>query len=306
MYNLQEEDYANLYIENASGWLLRNQASNAWKCQTARTSIAFNNVKTSDVIYIYAINDNGSINCVYNVTNGEVKYHYWLQHFYIVPTSDGAVNVTFNTGSSINSVAVYKTSVPVTVTDAGYATYVPSYDLDFSATSIEAYKVKVSTKGKATLTKVDNVPAGTPVLLYKAGGATEDIPVMTGAAAVDDNDLVAGDATTATDGVATIVGDYTNMILNNGSDGIGFYFANGQTVATNRAYLHILTSLAPNAVGGGARGMILEFADDILTGINEAAATTEAAQKEGKFFVDGKLVIFKKGMKFNVNGQQVK
>ena len=39
--------------------------------------------------------------------------------------------------------------------------------------------------------------------------------------------------------------------------------------------------------------------------INEAEAATEAVQKEGKFVVDGKLVIFKKGMKFNANGARI-
>lgn len=302
MYNLLEESYPNLFIENASGWLLRNQASNAWKCQTARTSIAFDNVTTSDVIYIYAINDNGSINCINSVVNGEVKYNYWLQHFYIIPTSDGAVNVTFNTGSSINDVAVYSQVVPVTISGAGYATYVPSYDLDFSATAIEAYKVKVSSKGVATLTKVNNVPANTPVLLYKEGGATENIPVMTGATAVTENDLVAGTGAA----VATTDGDYTNMILNVVDEKIGFYFAAGNTVAANRAYLHIATSLAPDAVGGSPHArMAMRFSGDI-TSVEAVEAAAEAKAKEGKFIENGKLVIVKNGVKYNAAGQQVK
>jgi len=300
MYNLLEESYPNLFIENAGGWLLRNQASNAWKCQTAKTSIAFDNVTTSDVIYIYAINDNGSVNCINGVVNGELKYNYWLQHFYIVPTSDGAVNVTFNTGSSINDVAVYSQVVPVTITSAGYATYVNSdYDLDFSETSIEAYKVKVNTKGVATMTKVDNVPAGTPVLLYKEGGTTEDIPVMTGAAAVSDNDLVAGTGAA----VATIDGDYTNMILNNIGGKIGFYFAAGNTVAANRAYLHIATSLAPDAVGGAR--MAMRFAGDNITAVDNVEAAAEAKAKEGKFIENGKLVIVKNGVKYNAAGAKL-
>ena len=197
-----------------------------------------------------------------------------------------------------------KTAESVTVSSAGFATYVSSYDLNFTSTSIKAYKVKVSTKGKATLTEVANVPAGTPVLLYKAGGATEDIPVMTGAAAVSDNDLVAGNATTASAGVATTDGDYTNMILNNVS-GIGFYYAAGQTVATNRAYLHILTTLAPDAVANSR--MVMVFADE-TTGITsltpshspkgEGSVYTLSGQRvekpaKGLYIVNGKKVIIK-------------
>ena len=159
MYNLKEETYPNLYIENASGWLLRNQAQSAWKCQSARTSIAFNNVTTSDVIYIYAVNDKTTTNCIYNVINGEVRYNYSLQHYYIVPTVNGAVNVTFNTGSSVNDVAVYKTTVTTApIPTSTYATISSAYALDFanatdgsSAKTLKAYVVSDLSATSATL-----------------------------------------------------------------------------------------------------------------------------------------------------------
>ena len=204
---------------------------------------------------------------------------------------------------AMTELKLYKTapsSVPVTVTAAGMATYVPAYNLNFSGTDIEAYKVKVNTKGTATLTKVDEVPAGTPVLLI---GTTDDIPVIA-SAAVSDNDLVAGTGAA----VATIDGTYTNMILNNGSSGIGFYFANGQTVATNRAYLHILTSLAPDA----AAPMMLVFDDGNTTGIDAALMNSEQRIEnsvydlQGRQIVNGKSVNGKlqKGL-YIVNGRKV-
>ena len=187
--------------------------------------------------------------------------------------------------------------VPVEVSAAGYATYVNSdYDLDFSATSIEAYKVKVSSKGVATLTKVNNVPANTPVLLYKDGGATENIPVMTGAAAVSDNDLVAGTGAA----VATTVGDYTNMILNVVDEKIGFYFANGWTVDANRAYLHIATDLAPAATARMAM-----FFTGGITGVENVEAAAEAKAKEGKFIEGNQLYIYKNGVKYNAAGAKL-
>ena len=200
---------------------------------------------------------------------------------------------------AITGLKLYKEpdNVPVTVTDAGFATYVPSYDLNFSATSIEAYKVKVSSKGVATLTKVNNVPAGTPVLLYKAGGDTEDIPVMTGAAAVTENDLVAGTGAA----VATTVGDYTNMILNNVGGNVGFYFANGQTVATNRAYLHFATSLAPDPA---AARMTMIFEDDDVTGVNEVRSQKEDVRSEW-FDLQGRKVAQPQKGRYIVNGKKV-
>ena len=213
-----------------------------------------------------------------------------------------------SSASGIDYFYVVKTgyaTVQVEISDAGMATYVPAYDLDFSASEIKAYKAKVSSKGVCTLTEVANVPAGTPVLLIKDGGATEAIPVMTGAAAVTGNDLVAGTgAAVATNQTIDAV-EYTNMILNNIDSKVGFYFANGQTVATNRAYLHIASTLAPDAVGGGAR-MRLVFEDD-ATGIEaiEAAETVGdgvvynmagqrvAAPTKGLYIVNGKKVLVK-------------
>ena len=209
-------------------------------------------------------------------------------------TVTGGVN-----GKVLDLVYIVKIGEPVTITAAGYATYVPSYDLNFSATSIEAYKVKVSEKGKATLTKVDNVPAGTPVLLYKDGGATENIPVMTGAAAVTDNDLVAGTGAA----VATTDGGYTNMILNNVGGNIGFYFAAGQTVAANRAYLHFAASLAPEA----SSRMVMVFGEETtgisdttrlnnkekITNIYNLSGQRVAQPTKGLYIVNGKKVIIK-------------
>ena len=218
------------------------------------------------------------------------------------------VTITVPAGYALQQLYHYTpvpASVSVEVTSAGMATYVNNdFDLDFSATGIEAYKVKVSTKGVATLTKVDNVPAGTPVLLVKDGGDTEDIPVMTGAAAVSDNDLVAGTATTATDGVATTDGDYTNMILNNIGGKVGFYFAAGQTVATNRAYLHIAKSLAPDAKDDSRMDFV--FAGEETTGIKSVQGSgltvngfydlqgrRVAQPQKGLYIMNGKKVVIK-------------
>ena len=217
-----------------------------------------------------------------------------------VISSSATSSTTLAWYSSVRQINVYTPSVSVEVSSAGYATYVNSdYDLDFSATDIKAYKAQVNTTtGVITLTQVNNVPAGTPVVLYYEGGKTEYIPVMTGASAVSDNDLKAGNgAAVATEDGA---GHY-NYVLDD-VVGIGFYKANGVIVASNRAYLQTTY----NVSGPAARGMSLVFADDILTGINEAEASTEAVVKEGKFFVNGQLRIFKKGQMFNANGQLIK
>ena len=233
------------------------------------------------------------------------------QSVYFTAPSDGNLKI-YGTASSnkatnnVDYVIIRKTAdLPSTekiqVTSADYATYVSDYNLDFSEATTKAYKVNVASKGIATLEEVEQVPAKTPVLLYCAGGngEGEEITVITTAPeAVSDNDLVPGTGAA----VETVDGDYTNMILNN-VNGIGFYFAAGQTVAANRAYLHIATSLAPSAKSQSRR-MVMVFAGD-ATAISETPSLKNGVQnavynmqgqrfgkpQKGLYIVKGKKVI---------------
>ncbi len=208
-----------------------------------------------------------------DILTGETKGYLLTEDAEFTITESKTITVTGGNGSKVlDLVYIVKVAESVTVTAAGYATYVPSYDLDFSTTEIKAYKVKITGKETATLSPVDKVPAGAPVLLYKEGGATENIPVTTGAAAIpsSENNLVAGTGAA----VATTDGDYTNMILNNGASGIGFYFANDQIVAANRAYLHIAPTLAPDPVAG-TKSLKVVFAGTATEVVAPAAADVE-------------------------------
>ena len=195
----------------------------------------------------------------------------------------------------------------VVVSSDSYATYVSKYNLNFTSTTTKAYKVKVSTKGVATLTPVNQVPAHTPVLLYKAGGNGEGeaIPVTTEAVdAVSDNDLVPGLGNTQATSYDSEDHAYTYMILNKVDGKVGFYFAAGQTVASNRAYLKIATSLAPDEASSR---MTMVFADDETAGINSiqnSQLTTDGAvynlrgqrvaqPTKGLYIVNGKKIIIK-------------
>ncbi len=202
--------------------------------------------------------------------------------------------------SSVRQINVYTPSVSVEVSAAGYATYVNNnYDLDFSTSDIKAYKVKVTDKAVATMTQVDNVPANTPVLLYKDGGATENIPVMTGAAAVSENDLVAGTGATVPteDGAGN-----TNMILNNVGGNVGFYLAADQIVASNRAYLHFDSSLVPDpsapmmmVFDGEATGIadVRGKMEDVRSDFFDLQGRKVAQPAKGLYIVNGKKVVIK-------------
>ena len=293
----------NVYVQTTDFKWRNGGSSYHWYINsTSSTWLCVKNMKANEVI---VCKTDYAASSLVNATYSE-KYSYGNNIAYVV-TNNGDVEIGFakpdsKTMNYFYGIYAYSDNyASVTVSGAGFATYVNSaYDLDFSTTEIEAYKVKVSEKGVATLTKVDNVPARTPVLLYKEGGATESIPVMTGAAAVSDNDLVAGNDAA----VATTDGDYTNMILNVIDDKVGFYFANDKTVAANRAYLHILTTLAPDAAAGSR--MMMVFDDEEVTGIksidhsqlrggdyyNLSGQRVAKAQK-GLYIVNGKKVVIK-------------
>ena len=182
----------------------------------------------------------------------------------------------------------------VTVTSAGYATYVSANNLDFTSTGIKAYTAKVNGASKSVvMTQINKVPSGTPVILYKEDGATENVPVATTTDTPADNDLIAGTgAAVATDGGAGKI----NYILNNVS-GIGFYKAAGQTVAANRAYLQ-------TTVDAAAARMTMIFEDDDVTGVNEVRSQKEDVRSEWFDLQGRKVAQPQKGL-YIVNGKKV-
>ena len=237
-----------------------------------------NTPETNNYSYTLKVPNDGTKNLIFNDGNGGHQY----------PTSGGLSSA--NKGN-------YNTSgfqsLEVQVTSAGYATLVSPYVLDFSSTAIKAYTAKVNTEnGKVPLTKIDKVPANTPVVLYKAGGTTENIPLAASTDTPAESDLVAGT------GLAVATGESSpyNYILNNVGGVIGFYKANNQIVATDRAYLQ--TTYWP---GDGAR-MSIVFADE-TTGINNLTPALNdgavydlqgrrvAQPTKGLYIINGKKVI---------------
>ncbi|MBQ8454038.1 MAG: hypothetical protein IJ537_01665 [Bacteroidaceae bacterium] len=141
---------------------------------------------------------------------------------------------------------VLGTDAPVSyVGDAGYATL---YDTTTGYTlngDVKAY-VAVLNSTWLDLSEIDNIPAGTPVILKGSyyNKLAADLPAINVA-----NDLKGTDADTTADG--------TMYILANGSDGIGFYKATG-TIPAGKAYYQSTS---------GAKAFF--FDGDDATGIDE-------------------------------------
>lgn len=210
-----------------------------------------------------------------------------------------------------NTSEITAVSVPAEVSAADYATFVAKAAVDFSDSNIKAYiaEAKDGATG-VTFTRMYKIPANTGVLLYKEGGATEEIPVTT-----ESTDYVASNVFAPGTGAAVAsetqetVNDeqhtFHNYILNNIGGVVGFYKANGQMVAKNRAYIRIDTN-----IWGGSSNNIKEFItlpgfEDDATGIKEeirmkseeSAIYNVAGQRINKLqkginIVNGKKVLF--------------
>ena len=178
----------------------------------------------------------------------------------------------------------------VKVTSIGLATFASNNKLDFTnVENLEAYIAKEN-GDKVELTKVNKVAAGTGVLLRAKNDATTfDVPVTT-----DDADDATGNLFVRGTGaaVATTDATYTNYILSTKGGVPGFYHANGNTVAKNRAYLHTSVSAAR-----------IDLSFDELTGINEVKSQKETV--EGIFDLQGRKVAQPAKGLYIVNGKKV-
>lgn len=300
-YNITNEGFNTKFGVNDVNWQVRYYGASKeyntglWP-YNVNGSMAITDLSAGDIVVFTG----DAVTAGTNVTKEEFMSKANSNSTFVV-SADGYATFTPTKSGYIYSVTVYTlrpASIPVTVSEYGFSTFVSPYALDYSsATDIKAYTVKVESKGVAKLYPVDQVPANAPVLLYAEGGATENIPVIASAAALENNDLVAGTGAA----VATEDGDYTNMILwRDETNPIGFYFANNQEVATNRAYLHFASSLAPAANAP----MAIQFSDEV-TGIEQVNAAESAAAcfnlagqrvakaTKGLYILNGKKVLVK-------------
>ena len=119
----------------------------------------------------------------------------------------------------------------VTITSAGYATFVPAYNVSLPE-GLTAYKVTGATSTSVTMVELTTVPAGTPVVL-KGSPKTYNLPVVENANAVSGNLLEVSNGSVEGNGTSIYV-------LANKSNGVGFYrMASGQKIPAGKAYLVI-------------------------------------------------------------------
>lgn len=209
---------------------------------------------------------------------------------------------------SLDTYSEYCTTVPssaqITVSAAGYSTYYNSASAYTMPANMEGYVWFNGALDKG-FDAGDVVPASEPLVL-KAAQGTYTLNFTENAAshqykADSMNDLDGTDTETAltTDASSYFYGLSLNAAGETSS--VGFYWmaADGAafTNGAHKAYLKL-------AKTSGAPIMAFPFNDD-TTGVSELTVQSSKI-KDGKFIENGKIVIVKNGVKYNVAGQVVK
>ena len=220
--------------------------------------------------------------------------------------------VTLNSNPSIgrdSGTYAFPTTTAVTMNlkanSAAGANWMTFYNEKYSFqadASTQVFKVALSDTGDLTMNKVDNriVDAGTAVVLKTTGGGN---PVMTLTTTASGDEQVNSLIGVAGPGVETSEG--TMFVLNNGTQGVGFYrLTSGKTLGVGKAYLIYDDSNDPEQGGNQAREFF-GFGD--TTGINDVRGQKEDVRGEyydlqgrrvsqptkGLYIVNGKKVVIK-------------
>lgn len=192
------------------------------------------------------------------------------------------------TDGSDGNTAVFKNIVElgftrhINIGSSSISTYCCDYDLDF--TSVPTLKAYIASgfspsTGELLLTRAYNIPAGEGILLVGENG---DYDVPYGKTDMVYSNLLKG-LTTATT-VYPTDNEYTNFILADGINGIGFYtlLAAG-VISSGKAYLQLPTSSIRTSL---SRGIKFVF-DDEVTGVSCFSAPV----REHYFFdLQGRLI----------------
>ena len=224
---------------------------------------------------------------------------YTSDEFTLTENTDITLEAGGNGGSSskvanaVDFIYIQKTGDVVKLNSSGYATYSANYDVEVSGA--KAYTAVLDfANSKITCTEIasNKVPAGKGVLLYGEANADVTLSITTGAAALGDNNLK---ATTQADGSLATKGSNNYYSLS----GDTFKKFTGAAFVHNKAYFEV-------TAGGEVQARSMRITFGGITGVENVEATEATAKKNGAYLENGKIAIYKNGMKFNAAGAQMK
>ena len=289
----------NVTTVNGAGWSFAalDQVTYSLREDITLTNFSYARATTADTNQgFYARNGKGTVN--YSLHGAEEIQFTMLDGSNVYATAANT-SKSFDQYSNIRKIEIFTPAhATIEVTDAGWATYYTPFALDFTKEDdyytpgeLTAYTAKL-VDGKVILTKVDNVPAGTGVVL-KAAEGTYYVPVA--ASSTTDKGDLKGNNDQDTN-VEDFDGWTFYILAMNGNEA-QFRKVSGGSISAGKAYLKVGTGGAPalDVVFGDATGIeAVKKAETVADGAYYNLAGQRVAQPtKGLYIVNGKKVVIK-------------
>lgn len=270
-------------------WQLVANADGSYKIKNANTNCCIGQIVSNGTGVEMPINNNGAGD--YVITKGLAVNKFILKNgSHMLNAFQGNTNTiiadyngnhTGDTGS--NWVIKKVTTVPVSITDAKYATVAFPFATKVTTNNVKAYYATDAADGMITLVEYPEgiIPANEGALLYnEAGATTANLEIVTTEKTVEGNKLMP--ATAKRSGFAA---NETYVLAKNSANEAAF-LKNGLTVVpANKAYVDAETIPADN---NGSN--VLNFNFGQVTGINGVVAADKAGVQY--FDLQGRRVLY--------------
>ena len=270
-------------------WQLVANADGSYKIKNANTNCCISQILSNGTGVEMPINNNGAGD--YVITKGLAANKFILKNgSHMLNAFQGDVNTIIadyngnHTGDAGSNWVIKKvTTVPVSITDAKYATVAFPFATKVATAGVKAYYATGAADGMITLVEYPEgiIPANQGALLYnEAGATTANLTVEATDKTVEGNKLMP--ATAKRSGFAA---NETYVLAKNSANEAAF-LKNGLTVVpANKAYIAAETIPADN---NGSN--VLNFNFGQVTGINGVVAADEAGVQY--FDLQGRRVLY--------------
>lgn len=269
-------------------WQLVANADGSYKIKNANTNCCIGQIVSNGTGVEMPINNNGAGD--YVITKGQAANKFILKYgSHMLNAFQGDVNTIItdyngnHSGDAGSNWVIKKvTTVPVSITDAKYATVAFPFATKVATASVKAYYATGAADGMITLVEYPDgiIPANQGALLYnEAGATTANLTVEATDKTVEGNILM---PTTAKRSGFTANDTY---VLAKNAAGEAAFLKNGLTVVpANKAYV------ATENIPAGSSSNVLNFNFGQVTGINGVVAADKAGVQY--FDLQGRRVLY--------------
>lgn len=269
-------------------WQLVANADGSYKIKNANTNCCIGQIQSNGTGVEMPISNEGAGD--YVITKGLAVNKFLLKNSsHMLNAYQGDANTIIadyngnNSGDTGSNWVIKKvTTVPVSITNAKYATVAFPFATKVTTNSVKAYYATGAADGMITLVEYPEgiIPANEGALLYnEAGATTANLEIVTTEKTVDGNKLMP--ATAKRSGFAA---NETYVLAKNSANEAAF-LKNGLTVVpANKAYV------ATENIPAGSSSNVLNFNFGQVTGINGVVAADKAGVQY--FDLQGRRVLY--------------